>query len=140
VKPKNGQVFESFSNAKTHLRYHVVFATKYRRKALAGIEASVYEAFAAAEAVSDFKILEIGVDLGDHVHLLVTFKPSLSIEQVVRRLKMLTTKHLWDAQASTLRRHFWGARKRLWSGGYFVSTVGYTDTDAVTAYIRNQEK
>lgn len=138
MKPKNGQVFESFSNAKTHLRYHVVFATKYRRKALAGIENSVYRAFDDAAAMSDFKILEIGVDLGDHVHMLVTFKPSLSIEQVVRRLKMLSTKNLWDAEPVALRRHFWGARKRLWSGGYFVSTVGYVDTDAVTACIRNQ--
>lgn len=35
--------------------------------------------------------MEIGVGLGDHVQLLVKFKPSLSIEWVVRGVKMLTT-------------------------------------------------
>ncbi|WP_411731729.1 transposase [Paeniglutamicibacter sp.] len=70
----------------------------------------------------------------------MTFKPSLSLEQVVRRMKMLTTHKLWAAEPAALSRHFWGSRKRLWSGGYFASTVGYSDTQATTAYIRTQAK
>ncbi len=53
---------------------------------------------------------------------------------------MLTTHKLWAAEPAALSRHFWGSRKRLWSGGYFASTVGYSDTQATTAYIRTQAK
>jgi hypothetical protein len=88
--------FESVAHAKTRLRYHLIFATKYRRKALLGIEPAVYAAFREAEQQSDFRITTMGIDNGDHVHVVVKFKPALSIEQVVRRMKQLTTQALWN--------------------------------------------
>ena len=78
------------------------------------------------------------MDLRDHIHMLVSFKPALSIEQVVRRMKMLSTHKLWASEPKAVIKHFRGSKKRLWSGGYFVYTVGCMDTDATTAYIRNQ--
>lgn len=53
----------------TNLRYHLVLTTKYRRPALQGIEQSVYDAFREVEKVSDFKIIEMNVEGGNHIHL-----------------------------------------------------------------------
>ena len=99
--------FESFSHAKTYLRYHLVFTTKYRRSALAGIEDRVYRTFREVEDVSEFTILEMGCDLGNHIHLLVTLRPALSIEQVVRRLKQMSTRKLWEMEPDHLSRFYW---------------------------------
>ncbi len=130
--------FESVAHAKTRLRYHIIFATKYRRKALLGIEPAVYDAFRKAETESDFRIITMGIDNGDHIHLVIKFKPALSIEQVVRRMKQLTTKTVWDTQAPHLRKHFWGEKKRLWSGGYFAATIGSVSEQTVLDYVRKQ--
>mgnify|MGYP001778178980 CR=1 FL=1 len=133
--------FESFSHAKTHLRYHLVFTTKYRRSALAGIEDRVYRAFREVEDVSEFTILEMGCDLGNHIHLLVTLRPALSIEQVVRRLKQMSTRKLWEMEPDHLSRFYWGPKRgKLWSTGYFCATVGHTDDDTITGYILRQAK
>lgn len=80
----------------------------------------------------------MGVDPGRNINLPITCKLALSIEQVVRRLKMPSTHKLWALEPTALGRHNRGPRKRLWPGGYFASTVGYADTAATTAYIRNQ--
>ena len=81
----------SLGHAKTHLRYHIIFSTKYRKKCLDQIHDSVIEAFKKSEINSHYKILTMELDK-DHIHLLITFKPFLSVSQVVRRLKQLTTK------------------------------------------------
>lgn len=72
---------------------------KYRRKCLSQIRETVLNAFKETEKVSDFKILIMELDK-DHIHLLLKWKPHFSIEQIVRRLKQMTTKHNLVAYAS----------------------------------------
>jgi len=36
-----------------------------------------------------------------------------------------------------LNRYFW-KKKKLWTGGYFVATVGINNEDIVKKYIQNQ--
>lgn len=138
MRAKHGQVFETFSNTKTHLRYHLVFSTKYRRKALSGIEQGAYRALLEVEQESDFKISEMAVDLGEHLHLLISFKPALSVQQGVHRIKALATHKLWDQHGQALKQHYWGTKKRLWSRGYYASTAGYARTATTRQYIRDQ--
>lgn len=58
-----------------------MFCTKSRRKALADIEDAVHAILREAQVESNFRILEMGVDLGDHVQLLVNSRTTLSLEQ-----------------------------------------------------------
>ncbi len=132
------QEFESVAHAKTHLRYHVILATKYRRKALSGIETDTYDTFRSVEADSAFRIIDMGIDNGDHIHLVLKFRPALSVEQVVRRIKHLTTTRLWTTHEHHLRQHYWGTKKKLWSGGYFASTIGPVSEQTVLAYVQKQ--
>lgn len=71
--------YQTYSHAKTHLRYHLIFSTKFRRKCLNQIHDVVIDAFKKIESKSNFKILAIELDK-DHVHMLVSFKPHYSIE------------------------------------------------------------
>lgn len=131
------QEYKSIAHAKTSLRYHIIFSTKYRKKALTNIHDKVMDAFHYAEENSSAKIIEMNTDK-EHVHLLITFKPALSIEQVVRRLKQLTTHYLWEYEEQHLREYYWGSKKLLWTGGYFCSTIGEVSEVNIIDYIKNQ--
>ena len=107
---------------------------------MAGIEKQVIAALRRVEACSEFRIVDLAVDGGDHVHLVVAVKPSLSPEQVVRRLKQLSMEYLWSTEAARLKRYYWRKDKRLlWSRGYHVSTVGAVSEKNVLEYVRAQQ-
>lgn len=133
---KSNKIYHTFSHAKTSLRYHIIFSTKYRRKCLNKIRKSVLDAFHTTESKSDFKILMLELDK-DHIHLLVTWKPSLSIKQVVSRLKQMTQKIIWDKNELYLKQFYWKKRE-LWTGGYFCSTIGDVSEKTLKQYIENQ--
>ena len=86
--------YHTYNHAKTSLRYHMIFSTKYRRKCLEHIREIVIESFRYAESISHFKILAMETDK-DHIHILVTFPPSYSIEQTVRRIKQVSTNYIY---------------------------------------------
>ena len=81
------------------------------------------------------KILE-GHLKPDHVHMLISIPPKLSVSQVVGFVK--------GKSAIQIARVYLGKRKNFtgehfWARGYFVSTVGI-DEETIRAYIRAQEK
>ena len=131
--------YESFNHAKTRLRYHIIFCTKYRRKCLDAIRDTVLESFREAERQSHFKIHHLELD-ADHIHFLVSFPPKYSIEQTVRRMKQFSIKYVYDdANAhSHLRRFYWRKQKTLWTHGYFCSTIGNVSEERIKNYIKNQ--
>lgn len=133
---KATKIYESFNHAKTSVRYHIILSTKFRKKCLTEIRESVLDSFKEAEMMSDFKILCMELDK-DHIHLLMRWKPNLSISYVVRRLKQLTSKSLWNKEENHLRRFYWG-EKYLWTGGYFCSTIGEVSEKNIKQYIENQ--
>ena len=133
---KATKIYESFNHAKTSVRYHLIFSTKFRRKCLDKIRDTVLNSFREVEKVSDFKILVMELDK-DHIHLLMKWKPHLSIEQVVRRLKQMSSKLIWNKEETYLRQFYWKDRE-LWTGGYFCSTIGEVSEETIKRYIENQ--
>jgi putative transposase len=129
----------SLNHRKYKLNYHIIFSTKYRRKCLLGIQSIVEDAFKYAESISDFKIKYLGIDK-DHIHLLLQFKPDISIGQVIRRLKSITTNYLWRNEQEHLRYFYWKNKNILWTNGYFVETVGNVSENKISEYIKNQGK
>jgi len=131
------KLYKTYGHAKTNLKYHVIFSTKYRRKCLTSIRDDVLKSFKYAENMSDFTILTMEIDK-DHIHFLLEFKPSLSIEQVVRRLKQISTNYLYKTCYSHLKQFYWGTENILWTRGYFVSTIGEVSEKILIHYIENQ--
>ncbi|WP_374629595.1 IS200/IS605 family transposase [Frankia sp. AgPm24] len=58
---------------------------------------------------------------GDHVHLLVTFPPKVSLSKLVNSLKGVSPLRMRQ-EFPDLVRHHWQAN-RLWSGSYFAGSV-----------------
>ena len=119
------------------LLYHVIFVVKYRKKILSpAITSTLKESLSNIEAMSDFCISEMEVDQ-DHLHLMIDADPTVSISQIVRRLKQQTTSSLWKNHGDYLKRHFW-IEKTFWSDGYFASSIGNASIETVRSYIQNQ--
>lgn len=139
MKNSRKNPYQTYNHAKTSLRYHIIFSTKYRGNCLNDIKDVVYKAFLYAESISNFKILKMGID-NNHIHFLITWKPRYSISQVVHRLKQISSHYVWDNCPKHLRKFFWKKEKRLlWTRGYFCSSIGEVSDEKIYDYIRNQE-
>ena len=137
IKQKQDFEYESFNHAKTRLRYHIIFSTKFRRKCLNEIRDIVLVSFRYAESISHFRILVMELD-NDHIHFLVSFPPAYSIEQTVRRMKMISTNYVYERCENYLKKFYWKDKRLLWTHGYFCSTIGEVSEQTVKHYIENQ--
>ena len=72
----------------------------------------------------EVEIIEVNTDL-DHIHILVSIPPKMSVSQVVRMIKANTGSAL-RRKFSFLDKVYWGV-SGIWSIGYFVSTVGINE-------------
>lgn len=124
--------------SKTSLRYHVVLTTKYRQPCLKGIEPYVYQALRQVEERSSFKILAMGIEDGNHIHLAIRTGPKYSIASLVNRIKGMTQKTLWETVPTHLSHYYWGKSRKLWHGAYYAATIGNVSTHQTLDYIKNQ--
>ena len=128
--------YESLNHTKWYCKYHVVFIPKYRKKALFGaLRKELGPIFHELVRQKGCKIEE-GHIMIDHVHMLLSIPPKLSVSNVVGYLK--------GKSAIYIARNFRGRKKNFsgesfWARGYFVTTVGH-DEETVRNYIINQEK
>ena len=122
--------------SKHRLEYHIVLTTRYRKKCLTTIEDKVKESFFRSSS-SKLRVSEVGVEQ-DHVHVVVSVHPSLSVSTVVSRLKQLTTYWLWLVEEEELSKYYWGSKRLLWSGGYFAESVGRVSRETILDYVRGQ--
>ena len=71
----------------------------------------------------------------NHIHLLFSIPPKLSISNVARILKGRGA-YLYFQQFPEIKSSLWGGH--LWSGSYFVSSTGGVTLDIIKSYIQNQ--
>lgn len=131
--------YDCMSHAKIKIMYHVVLATKYRKRCLLHIEDRVYESCRRASEMAPFEILDAGIDDGNHIHLLIRIrKQDLTIGRVVSLIKSVTTRDMWERYPFYLKSSYGcGGKKKLWSNGYFAETVGHGER-SVSRYIYDQ--
>lgn len=129
--------YESFNHQKYRLHYHLIFSTKYRQKCLVGLEDVLIDIIKQISRGSKFKVIVAGVDK-DHIHLVIGSSPAVSIDKIVRKIKQESTWQLWKVEESHLKKFYYGEKRRLWTRGYFVSTLGSVSEDKVLEYVKNQ--
>lgn len=115
---------------------HLIFVCKYRKKLLSVYGDFIKEQFHSIAKISDFTIEEMEVDL-NHIHILIKYKPKVSILQIVRRLKQISTINIWKSYKIQLSKHFWN-ESTFWSDGYFSCSIGQVSKETIENYIRNQ--
>ena len=127
----------SRNHSKFLLMFHVIFVCKYRRKLLVGgIGDDMKRILCKVAEESDFDI-DIAESDKDHIHLLVSAPPKLSPLSIVRRLKQVSTRRIYELHGSSLRKVFY-REHTFWSDGYFVSSIGNVSQETVKKYIENQ--
>lgn len=73
----------------------------------------------------------------DHIHLLVSVPPKLSISKLMGTLKGKIAIKLFKNYPQLKQKPYWG--NHFWPRGYFVCTVGF-DEDTLRKYVKYQEK
>jgi len=123
------------SHATYDLKYHLVWITKYRKKVLRGqIAIRLRELIRQTCAT-----LEVYIDSGhiavDHVHLLVSVPPQVSVSDLMQRLKGRSSRKMLE-EFGELNRQFWG--RHLWARGYFAASSGNVTDEIIKQYIESQ--
>ena len=115
-------------------KYHIVFAPKYRRKVIYGaLRADIGKILRKLCEERKVELIE-GELCPDHVHMLVSIPPYLSVAQFVGYLKSKSALMIFDRHANLKYKY---GRRNFWSRGYFVDTVGKNEK-VIREYIRNQ--
>ena len=122
------------SHSKWRCEYHIVFAPKYRRKEIYGeLKKDIGQILRKLCEEKKVEILEAEA-CADHIHMLVSIPPYLSIAQFMGYLKGKSSLMIFDRHANL--KYKYGSR-HFWSRGYYVDTVGRNER-VIKEYIRNQ--
>ena len=126
----------SLAHTKWMCKYHIVFAPKYRRKAIYGqIKTDIGEILRQLCNYKGVEIIE-GHLLVDHVHMLVSIPPKYSVSSFMGYLKGKSALMIFDKHANLKYKY---GNRHFWSEGYYVSTVGLNEA-TIRKYIEEQEK
>ena len=118
------------------IKLHLVWVTKYRYAVLRGeIATRTRDLIRQVCVAREIKILKGHVGR-DHVHLMVSIPPSLSVSQLMQYVKGKSSRLLLQ-EFSELKRRYWG--QHLWARGYFCASSGTVTDEMVKAYIASQD-
>ena len=122
------------SHSSYRCEYHIIFAPKYRRKVIYGeLKKDIGEILRKLCNEKKVEIIEAEA-CPDHIHMLVSIPPYMSVSQFVGFLKSKSSLMIFDRHANL--RYKYGSRT-FWCRGYYVDTVGKNEK-AIKEYIRNQ--
>ena len=126
----------SLAHTKGGGKEHSGCTPKYRRKI-------VYNQYKESlrdiiRTLCKYKGVEIveGKIMTDHVHLLVSIPPKMSVSSFMGYLKGKSALMMFDKHAN-LKYKF--GNRHFWAEGYYVSTVGLNEA-TIKKYIEDQEK
>jgi putative transposase len=118
------------------IKLHLVWVTKYRYHVLRGdIGLRARDLIRQVCMARDIKILKGHVGR-DHVHLMVSIPPVLSVSDLMQYIKGKSSRML-QQEFSELRKRYWG--QHLWARGYFCASSGTVTDEMVKAYIADQD-
>ena len=122
------------SHSTYRCQYHIVFVPKYRRKVIYGqLRTDIGQILRKLCEQKGVEILEANA-MPDHIHMLVSIPPYISIAQFMGYIKGKSTLMIFDRHANL--KYKYGSR-HFWCRGYYVDTVGRNEK-VIREYIKNQ--
>ncbi len=124
------------AHAAYKLHYHLVWSVKARHRVLVGtVAAALREELANGAATVGITMIALHVE-PEHVHLVVSLRPDMTVAAAVGRLK--------GASARRLRQRFAAIyaldARSLWNAGYFARTLGDLNVAQAKAYLDRQKE
>ena len=131
---ESNNVTKSIAHTKWNCKYHIVFAPKYRRKEIYGkLRKDIGEIIRKLCEQKGVEIIEAEA-CKDHIHLLVSIPPYISVAQFMGYLKGKSTLMIFDRHANLKYKY---GNRHFWCRGYYVDTVG-RNKKVIEKYIQNQ--
>ena len=124
----------SLSHTKWTCKYHIIFCPKYRRQVIYGkLRNEIGKILRQLCAYKGVEIIEAEACI-DHIHMLVSIPPKISVSSFVGYLKGKSSLMIFDKFANLKYRY---GNRRFWCEGYYVDTVG-RNKKVIEQYIRRQ--
>ena len=124
----------TLAHTKWNCKYHIVFAPKYRRRVIYGkIKVDIGKILRKLCEQKGVEIIEANL-CSDHIHMLVSIPPKISVSSFVGYLKGKSSLMIFDQHANLKYRY---GNRKFWCKGYYVDTVG-RNKKAIQKYIKNQ--
>ena len=129
--------FKKLSHVIYYHVYHIVWTPRYRYKVLDGqVKEFMEETLRSLCEWKNIEILEMNIQK-DHVHIILSIVPKMSISQAMGILKGKSAIKLFKTFPGFKKKLYWG--NHFWSRGYCSSTVGL-DEDKIRKYVKYQEE
>lgn len=111
-----------------------MFAPKYRRRVIYGkIKVDIGKILRKLCEQKGVEIIEANL-CPDHIHMLVSIPPKMSVSSFVGYLKGKSSLMIFDRHANMKYRY---GNRKFWCKGYYVDTVG-RNKKVIQEYIKNQ--
>ncbi len=129
--------FRKGSHTVSWLSVHIVWVTKYRYHVLKGdVQIRCRDLLIQICNSENVKILK-GVVSKDHVHMHIEYPPSLSISNLVKRLKGRTSIML-QKEYPELAKKYWG--RHFWAIGFGAWSSGNITDEMVQEYLEHHKE
>ena len=125
---------DSLAHTSWNCKYHIVFAPKYRRQIIYGKYKATIGRIIRELCERKGVMIHEANDCKDHIHMLVSIPPKLSVSSFMGYLKGKSSLMIFDRYANLKYRY---GNRKFWCRGYFVDTVG-RNKEKIEEYIRNQ--
>jgi len=116
----------------TNILIHYIFSTKNREKIITDeLQERLWPCMGGIARENSMKAFAIG-GIEDHVHLLISLPPTLSVAKAIQFIKGGSSKWVHD----TIPKH----KKFKWQEGYGAFSVSISQIDDTINYIKRQKE
>ncbi|MBE9223847.1 IS200/IS605 family transposase [Cyanobacterium stanieri LEGE 03274] len=120
------------------LTAHVVLVTKYRKKAISGeVLIRLKEILRETLLKWECNLVEFNGE-SDHVHLLIDYKPDISLSKLIANLKTVSSRLIRRDFPELASKYFYN-KPYFWTGAYFVASCGGVTVSQLKKYVENQK-
>ena len=129
--------FKKLSHVIYRCTYHIVWTPKYRFRVLEGlVKELLSNDIPMLLEWKSSELIEMNIQK-DHIHLIVSVPPKISISTLMGTLKGKTAIKIFKSYPQLKVKPYWG--NHFWAKGYCVDTIGL-DEDKIKKYVKHQEK
>ena len=118
---------------------HLQFTPAYRRDIFRDTLTRELTVAYLVERANQLKVHVAAIDCGpNHIHLFIEDWKNYAIKDLVRELKMYSSRKMRKGHSDLFSNKLWG--DKFWSAGYFYRTVGVVTAETVRKYVKESQK
>ena len=133
---KKKDIYNHNYHCKTLIQYHIIWCPKFRYSVLnATIKQDLTDIIQNICTKYHYEVKALEV-MNDHIHLFISAPQTVAPCDIVRTLKSISAIELFKLYPNL--KQFYKKCGKLWSDGYFISTIGEISSQTIKHYIENQ--